>query len=182
MESSGKRPRRSYAHLVCIGGVRWCLVLIWRQRDEVWAEESSDEVYEEPRRKPRQRERKVHIIISQVYNPCHRCGGRRQKMRFFKNASRSNRLLLPAEASIGQRSRASCGTASNVPAMCIHMMCVVMSCACSSKQCRERWVEYLNPDISRAAFSEEEDAALLELQREFGNHWKVLRESCGIKY
>ena len=62
------------------------------------------------------------------------------------------------------------------------MMCVVMSCACSSKQCRERWVEYLNPDISRAAFSEEEDAALLELQREFGNHWKVLRESCGIKY
>ena len=43
-------------------------------------------------------------------------------------------------------------------------------------------MEYLNPDISRAAFSEEEDAALLELQREFGNHWKVLRESCGIKY
>ena len=43
----------------------------------------------------------------------------------------------------------------------------------SSKQCRERWVEYLNPAISRSSFTDEEDRALEELQIEHGNHWKV---------
>eukprot|EP00898_Chlorokybus_atmophyticus_P004529 jgi/Chlat1/5077/Chrsp33S05002 len=39
------------------------------------------------------------------------------------------------------------------------------------KQCRERWHNHLNPDIRRDAWTEEEDRALLEAHRQFGNKW-----------
>ncbi len=40
------------------------------------------------------------------------------------------------------------------------------------KQCRERWHNHLNPNISKAPWSEEEDLIILEFQRDgTGNHW-----------
>jgi hypothetical protein len=39
------------------------------------------------------------------------------------------------------------------------------------KQCRERWINHLNPSISHAAFTPEDDAAITELHRVYGNKW-----------
>jgi hypothetical protein len=39
------------------------------------------------------------------------------------------------------------------------------------KQCRERWVNHLNPDISHAAFTPEDDRRIIELHRVHGNKW-----------
>ena len=40
------------------------------------------------------------------------------------------------------------------------------------KQCRERWHNHLNPNISKAPWSEEEDRIILEFQKEgTGNRW-----------
>ena len=48
-----------------------------------------------------------------------------------------------------------------------------MTALCSAKRCRERWVEYIDPSISHAAFSRDEDQVLLGLQSQLGNQWKV---------
>jgi len=42
----------------------------------------------------------------------------------------------------------------------------------TSKQCRERWNEHLNPNVDHTAFTEEEDAIILQAQLEMGNKWK----------
>lgn len=39
------------------------------------------------------------------------------------------------------------------------------------KQCRERWHNHLNPDIKKTAWSENEDAILLDLHSKMGNKW-----------
>lgn len=39
------------------------------------------------------------------------------------------------------------------------------------KQCRERWHNHLNPDISKGAWSMEEDRKILEYHMENGNRW-----------
>jgi hypothetical protein len=44
------------------------------------------------------------------------------------------------------------------------------------KQCRERWMNHLNPDLCRDQWTEEEDARLLDLHREFGNKWSRIAE------
>lgn len=44
-----------------------------------------------------------------------------------------------------------------------------------SKQCRERWVEYINPAHSREPFTNEEDDALLNLERQHGRHWRAIQ-------
>lgn len=41
----------------------------------------------------------------------------------------------------------------------------------TSKQCRERWNNYLNPTLVHSAFTPEEDDKLLELQGKLGNKW-----------
>ena len=43
----------------------------------------------------------------------------------------------------------------------------------SGKQCRERWSEYLNPDIDVSAFTSLEDDLILRAQNDLGNKWKV---------
>lgn len=43
----------------------------------------------------------------------------------------------------------------------------------SAKRCRERWVEYINPSLSNAPFSKEEDGLILAYQSVHGNKWKV---------
>ena len=39
------------------------------------------------------------------------------------------------------------------------------------KQCRERWVNHLNPEISRQEWTQEEDDLLVKLHGEYGNAW-----------
>lgn len=37
------------------------------------------------------------------------------------------------------------------------------------KQCRERWINFLSPDIKREPWSAQEDLKLIELQNKIGN-------------
>jgi len=41
----------------------------------------------------------------------------------------------------------------------------------SAKQCRERWVNHLNPEVTKRAWTEEEDRTLLVLHEKFPNKW-----------
>ena len=41
----------------------------------------------------------------------------------------------------------------------------------TGKQCRERWHNQLNPDITKAAWTTEEELVLLQAHRELGNKW-----------
>lgn len=41
----------------------------------------------------------------------------------------------------------------------------------SGKQCRERWLNHLNPDIRKGPWSVEEDVALIRLHGKLGNRW-----------
>jgi hypothetical protein len=41
----------------------------------------------------------------------------------------------------------------------------------TGKQCRERWYNQLNPDITKAAWTTEEELVLLQAHRELGNKW-----------
>jgi Myb-like DNA-binding domain len=50
----------------------------------------------------------------------------------------------------------------------------------TSKQCRERWVHYLCPDVNRSAFSLVEDSCLMKLFKVHGHHWaKIAQEMPG---
>ncbi|OHS92968.1 Myb-like DNA-binding domain containing protein [Tritrichomonas foetus] len=42
------------------------------------------------------------------------------------------------------------------------------------KQCRERWLNHLNPDLNRGPWTPEEDQQLLILHEQFGNHWSKI--------
>ncbi len=44
----------------------------------------------------------------------------------------------------------------------------------SSKQCRERWVYHLDPEIIKTDWSKEEDAMISKLQAKYGNKWSVI--------
>ena len=44
----------------------------------------------------------------------------------------------------------------------------------SSKQCRERWTHHLDPSIFRGEYTAEEDAKIINLQREHGNKWSEI--------
>jgi hypothetical protein len=44
------------------------------------------------------------------------------------------------------------------------------------KQCRERWMNHLNPDLCRDQWTDEEDARLINLHQEFGNKWSRIAE------
>mmetsp|Transcript_26593 Transcript_26593/g.39515 ORF Transcript_26593/g.39515 Transcript_26593/m.39515 type:complete len:223 (+) Transcript_26593:120-788(+) len=46
----------------------------------------------------------------------------------------------------------------------------------SRKQCRERWLEYLNPDIDNSEFTPFEDQLILQFQEKLGNKWKEISE------
>ena len=42
------------------------------------------------------------------------------------------------------------------------------------RQCRERWRNYLSPDIDKSVWKEEEDQLLLEKYKELGPRWKII--------
>lgn len=42
------------------------------------------------------------------------------------------------------------------------------------KQCRERWHNHLDPNISKKAWSEEEDRTILEFHSTVGNRWSEI--------
>ncbi|CAM9851800.1 unnamed protein product, partial [Ectocarpus fasciculatus] len=39
------------------------------------------------------------------------------------------------------------------------------------KQCRERWYNHLNPDINKAAWTDEEDVIIVREHQRIGNRW-----------
>lgn len=44
------------------------------------------------------------------------------------------------------------------------------------KQCRERWVNHLSPDVKKEDWTMDEDQRLVELQTKYGNRWKVISQ------
>lgn len=44
----------------------------------------------------------------------------------------------------------------------------------NSKQCRERYVNHLQPDIKKGHWTEEEDNTIIRLQSEMGNAWSTM--------
>jgi hypothetical protein len=44
----------------------------------------------------------------------------------------------------------------------------------SSRQCRDRWISYLAPEVNRSPWSSEEDALLFDLIQIHGTRWGVL--------
>jgi hypothetical protein len=44
----------------------------------------------------------------------------------------------------------------------------------TAKQCRERWTNYLAPDVSHTMWDAEEDALLLELELKYGRKWALI--------
>jgi hypothetical protein len=46
----------------------------------------------------------------------------------------------------------------------------------SAKQCRERWTNFLNPNIKKGPFSGEEDCILIEQWKLFGPRWAVIAD------
>ena len=48
------------------------------------------------------------------------------------------------------------------------------------KQCRERWINFLSPDIKRDPWTPQEDLTLLKRQKEIGNQWaQIAKEIVG---
>jgi hypothetical protein len=45
------------------------------------------------------------------------------------------------------------------------------------RQCRERWVNCLDPDVRRWAWTAEEDALIAELHQRLGNRWAQMAKS-----
>ena len=57
----------------------------------------------------------------------------------------------------------------------------------SGKQCRERWITFLSPDVKRDEWTKEEDDILVKMQHQYGNQWALIakflpgRSSISIK-
>lgn len=46
----------------------------------------------------------------------------------------------------------------------------------TARQCRERWTNYINPNLSKNPWTQQEDDLLLEKHVEYGNHWKEMKQ------
>ena len=46
----------------------------------------------------------------------------------------------------------------------------------TARQCRERWTNYVNPELSKDPWTKDEDQLLIEKHNEFGNHWKIIEK------
>jgi hypothetical protein len=47
----------------------------------------------------------------------------------------------------------------------------------NARQCRERWNNYVNPDLSRAKWTDEEERLLIRQYQEHGSKWQVIAKS-----
>jgi len=47
----------------------------------------------------------------------------------------------------------------------------------SGKQCRERWVHHLDPDVRKKGWTREEDRVILQKRAELGNRWSEIARS-----
>jgi len=47
----------------------------------------------------------------------------------------------------------------------------------NGKQCRERWYNFLNPEINRDPFTVEEDLEILKKRKQIGNRWSEIVKS-----
>jgi hypothetical protein len=45
------------------------------------------------------------------------------------------------------------------------------------KQCRERWLNHLDPALIKSEWTEEEDKKIISLQKEHGNQWVIIASS-----
>jgi len=46
----------------------------------------------------------------------------------------------------------------------------------SGKQCRERWLNHLSPDVDKREWTEEEDRIICEMRKVVGNQWSLMRK------
>lgn len=46
----------------------------------------------------------------------------------------------------------------------------------TARQCRERWCNYIDPNLSQEPWTPEEDEVLLKIHEQIGNHWKKMEE------
>jgi hypothetical protein len=57
----------------------------------------------------------------------------------------------------------------------------------TAKQCRERWLVKLNPEVRRSPFEKWEDDVIQSERQRIGNHWSVIaqllpgRTACSVK-
>jgi hypothetical protein len=57
----------------------------------------------------------------------------------------------------------------------------------TAKQCRERWLVKLNPDVRRSPFEKWEDELIRSERHRIGNHWSIIaqllpgRTACSVK-
>lgn len=47
----------------------------------------------------------------------------------------------------------------------------------TGKQCRERWLNHLHPDVNKGPWSQEEETQLFLLRKAFGHKWKQIAEN-----
>ncbi|OMJ79575.1 hypothetical protein SteCoe_20383 [Stentor coeruleus] len=47
----------------------------------------------------------------------------------------------------------------------------------TGKQCKERWNNYLNPEVNRGSWTEDEDITALESYKMHGNKWSIISKS-----
>mmetsp|Transcript_78009 Transcript_78009/g.189002 ORF Transcript_78009/g.189002 Transcript_78009/m.189002 type:complete len:548 (-) Transcript_78009:177-1820(-) len=78
-------------------------------------------------------------------------------------APEEDELLVSLLEEIGDRVKVWSDIAGHVPGR-------------NAKQCRERWVNNLDPTVNKGPWSAEEDAALIAAQKELGNKWSAIAE------
>lgn len=47
----------------------------------------------------------------------------------------------------------------------------------NSRQCRERWLNYLSPNLNKGEFTQEEDSLIVSKVEEFGNKWVTIAKT-----
>lgn len=52
----------------------------------------------------------------------------------------------------------------------------------TGKQCRERWCNYLDPNINKSAWTAEEEQVIIEAQKKIGNKWAEISVQFVEKY